>query len=120
MSDENERDNSQVSSRLNQSSCADFRSGPCSIGPRCAIFRALLRGVNFGNRATVNISEVGLTVSVEDARTLLGLHIYSVMFSTIIRTTQKPSLRRRTHHQKEDEDEEQRNTAFEIPLNTFH
>ncbi|PPQ67670.1 hypothetical protein CVT25_012698 [Psilocybe cyanescens] len=35
-------------------------------------FVALLRGVQFSNRATVTVTETGLTITVEEARTLLG------------------------------------------------
>ncbi|GBE82696.1 hypothetical protein SCP_0410810 [Sparassis crispa] len=104
MSDENERDNSQVLA----ASVRDVR-----------YFAALLRGVNFGNRATVNISEVGLTVSVEDARTLLGTaYIFRDVFDDYTYNPEALSSSQDSS-QKEDEDEEQRNTAFEIPLNTF-
>ncbi|KDR81883.1 hypothetical protein GALMADRAFT_240154 [Galerina marginata CBS 339.88] len=44
-------------------------------------FAALLRGVQFVNRATVTVTETGLTITVEEARTLLGTaFIFSDVF----------------------------------------
>ncbi|KAF9265823.1 Rad1-domain-containing protein [Marasmius fiardii PR-910] len=83
-------------------------------------FTSLLRGVNFANRATVTVTEGGLLVSVEEARTLLGTaYIFSDVFdeyeyhaeSLQTRSTQEPAM--------QQDEEGVANSAFEIQLNTL-
>ncbi|KAJ3797736.1 Rad1/Rec1/Rad17 [Lentinula aff. detonsa] len=79
-------------------------------------FSALLRGVNFANRATVTVTEKGLLVVVEESRTLLGTaYIFSDVFDEFI-----------YHAETENQASQQGQTtdqeifsAFEIPLNNF-
>ncbi|KAF8916036.1 repair protein Rad1/Rec1/Rad17-domain-containing protein [Mucidula mucida] len=71
-------------------------------------FAALLRGVNFVNRATVTVTKRGFILVAEEARTLLGTaFIFSGIFDEYETTTDD--------HDDDDED----SAAFEIPLNTL-
>ncbi|KAJ3815398.1 Rad1/Rec1/Rad17 [Lentinula lateritia] len=78
---------------------------------------ALLRGVNFANRATVKVTEKGLVIVVEESRTLLGTaYIFSDVFDEFIyhaeaETPEAQASQRTTN--------EELITAFEIPLNIF-
>jgi len=88
-------------------------------------FAALLRGVNFANRATVMITKAGLVISVEEARTLLATaYINSDIFDEYTytpshsRSTPSPPLSP-TDSDPEDASHEDENAAFEIPLNTL-
>ncbi|KAF9484936.1 Rad1-domain-containing protein [Pholiota conissans] len=57
-------------------------------------FASLLRGVNFSNRATVTVTERGLTITVEDARTLLGTaFIFAGVFDEYIYNPEAPQPR---------------------------
>ncbi|KAJ8093604.1 checkpoint clamp complex protein Rad1 [Marasmius tenuissimus] len=75
-------------------------------------FTSLLRGVNFANRATVTVTERGLVVAVEEARTLLGTaYIFSDVFDEY-----------QYHSESQEEQQEEQdvyNSAFEIQLNTL-
>ncbi|KAF8810093.1 Rad1-domain-containing protein [Phlegmacium glaucopus] len=104
-------------------------------------FAALLRGVNFVNRATITVTQQGMTVTVEEARTLLGTaFIFSEVFDEYTyhaepppRAVPPPKPKRHqpdpnaseTEPESEDEEdkvqpaEELDNAAFEIPLNTL-
>ncbi|EDR10882.1 uncharacterized protein LACBIDRAFT_315835 [Laccaria bicolor S238N-H82] len=78
---------------------------------------ALLRGVNFVNRATVTVTKRGLTISVEEARTLLGTaFVFAEIFDEYVYHAdgdgQLP-----TSSQNSDDEGEADNAAFEIPLN---
>ncbi|KAG5642405.1 hypothetical protein DXG03_002837 [Asterophora parasitica] len=80
-------------------------------------FSALLRGVNFVNRATVTVTERGLTITVEEARTLLGTaFIFSDIFDEYAYHSESPSIE--ASQSSEDADLVD-NVAFEIPLNTL-
>ncbi|KAI0373256.1 Rad1-domain-containing protein [Pilatotrama ljubarskyi] len=82
-------------------------------------FAALLRGVNFANRASVSITADGFTVTVEEARCLTATaFVFSHVFDEFVYNPEvaQPSQR----SQLEDEgDEELTATAFEIPLGTL-
>ncbi|KAI9056960.1 Rad1-domain-containing protein [Trametes sanguinea] len=81
-------------------------------------FAALLRGVNFANRASVSITADGFTVTVEEARCLTATaFVFSHVFDEFIYNPDaaRPSQR----SQPEDEDDELTATAFEIPLGTL-
>ncbi|KAF7305213.1 hypothetical protein MKEN_01236500 [Mycena kentingensis (nom. inval.)] len=78
-------------------------------------FTALLRGVNFSNRATVTITKTGFVVVVEEARTLLGTtYIFADIFDEYAYNSEAET----THEHSDGEDEED-NAAFEIQLNTL-
>ncbi|KAK0478044.1 Rad1/Rec1/Rad17 [Armillaria luteobubalina] len=78
-------------------------------------FAALLRGVNFVNRATITVTKRGFIAVVEEARTLLGTaYIFSDVFDEYEYNSELPSS---TQDSADDEDAE--NTAFEVPLNTL-
>ncbi|KAK0227976.1 Rad1/Rec1/Rad17 [Armillaria fumosa] len=78
-------------------------------------FAALLRGVNFVNRATITVTKRGFIAVVEEARTLLGTaYIFSDVFDEYEYNSESPSS---TQDSTDDEDAE--NTAFEVPLNTL-
>ncbi|KII89284.1 hypothetical protein PLICRDRAFT_139696 [Plicaturopsis crispa FD-325 SS-3] len=83
---------------------------------------ALLRGVNFVNRATIQVEAGGLVVTAEDARSLLGTaYIFAAVFDEY--TFNAGSLPRT--HANDDEreevegEEEAEGTSFEIPLSTL-
>ncbi|TFK27431.1 Rad1-domain-containing protein, partial [Coprinopsis marcescibilis] len=92
-------------------------------------FAALLRGVHFSNMATVTITQRGLTVTVEEARTLLGTaFIFSEVFDefTYHSEAHERSKRERNDdgegYQAEDNGEnedEGDNAAFQIHLNVL-
>ncbi|KAJ7090378.1 Rad1/Rec1/Rad17 [Mycena belliarum] len=79
-------------------------------------FAALLRGVNFVNRATVTVIKAGLVVVVEEARTLLATaYIFSHVFDEYtynFESTEVPQ-------DSQTSDPEDVGVAFEIPLNTL-
>ncbi|KAF8191492.1 Rad1/Rec1/Rad17 [Mycena galopus ATCC 62051] len=77
-------------------------------------FAALLRGVNFVNRATVTITQTGFVVVVEEARTLLATaYIFADVFDEYTYNSETPAADSQTSDPEED------NSAFEIPLNTL-
>ncbi|KAJ7349030.1 Rad1/Rec1/Rad17 [Mycena albidolilacea] len=81
-------------------------------------FAALLRGVNFVNRATVTIAKTGFVVVVEEARTLLGTaYIFADIFDEY--TYNSESAAAPQNSQTSEPEEEEANSAFEIPLNTL-
>ncbi|KAJ7591354.1 Rad1/Rec1/Rad17 [Mycena floridula] len=84
-------------------------------------FSALLRGVNFINRATVTVTERGMTVIVEEARTLLGTaFIFADIFDEYEYHPELPQEAHASQKSQELENEDEgNNAAFEIPLNTF-
>ncbi|ESK88266.1 cell cycle checkpoint protein rad1 [Moniliophthora roreri MCA 2997] len=84
-------------------------------------FTSLLRGVNFANRATVTVTEKGLVIIVEEARTLLGT---AYVFSDVFDEYEYHSEHEQSQAPKDDEEESREeqevyNAAFEIPLNTL-
>ncbi|KAF7353721.1 Cell cycle checkpoint protein RAD1 [Mycena venus] len=80
-------------------------------------FAALLRGVNFVNRATVTITKSGFVVVVEEARTLLGTaYIFADVFDEYTYNAESPAA---PQDSQNSEPEEEDNSAFEIPLNTL-
>ncbi|RDB24017.1 Cell cycle checkpoint protein RAD1 [Hypsizygus marmoreus] len=80
-------------------------------------FAALLRGVNFINRATITVTERGLTITVEEARTLLGTaFIFSDVFDEYCYRSENPPV---VASQDSQDSEIVDNTAFEVPLNTL-
>ncbi|KAG6898233.1 hypothetical protein C0992_002247 [Termitomyces sp. T32_za158] len=75
-------------------------------------FASLLRAVNFANRATFTVTTRGLTITVEEARTLLGTaFIFSDIFDEYSYHSDAVQL-----SQESDGDD---NVGFEIPLNTL-
>ncbi|KAK2460638.1 hypothetical protein APHAL10511_007108 [Amanita phalloides] len=75
---------------------------------------ALLRGVNFSNRATVTVTGTGITITVEEARTLLGT---AFIFATLF--DEYAFLHARCGEAMDSSQAtEIDNMAFEIPLNT--
>ncbi|KAF8061634.1 Rad1/Rec1/Rad17 [Lyophyllum atratum] len=80
-------------------------------------FAALLRGLNFANRATVTATDRGLTITVEEARTLLGTaFIFSDTFDEYAYRSENPAVE--SSQGSEDVDLAD-NVAFEVPLNTL-
>ncbi|KAJ6546926.1 Rad1/Rec1/Rad17 [Mycena capillaripes] len=80
-------------------------------------FAALLRGVNFVNRATVTITKTGFVVVVEEARTLLGTAwIFADVFDEYTYNSESPAAPQESQN---SDPEEEDNSAFEIPLNTL-
>ncbi|KAJ7043037.1 Rad1/Rec1/Rad17 [Mycena alexandri] len=80
-------------------------------------FAALLRGVNFVNRATVTITKTGFVVVVEEARTLLATaYIFADIFDEYTYNSESPAA---PQDSQNSEPEEEDNSAFEIPLNTL-
>ncbi|KAK0434060.1 Rad1/Rec1/Rad17 [Desarmillaria tabescens] len=78
-------------------------------------FAALLRGVNFVNRATITVTKRGFIAVVEEARTLLGTaYIFSDVFDEYEYNSESPS-----NTQDSADDEDGANAAFEVPLNTL-
>ncbi|KAJ4475748.1 Rad1/Rec1/Rad17 [Lentinula aciculospora] len=84
-------------------------------------FSALLRGVNFANRATVTVTEKGLVVVVEESRTLLGTaYIFSDVFDEFIYHPDTAGDQASQQQQQQQQPPgEEIFSAFEIPLNTF-
>ncbi|KAH6918975.1 Rad1/Rec1/Rad17 [Coprinopsis sp. MPI-PUGE-AT-0042] len=100
-------------------------------------FAAVLRGVHFSNMATVTITKQGLTITVEEARTLLGTaFIFSEMFDIYEyyteaeqrRAFEKQERRRFQENSQsqanapsddepDDADDEPQNAAFQVHLN---
>lgn len=81
-------------------------------------FAALLRGVNFVNRATITITDRGMTITVEEARTLLGTaFIFADIFDEYSYHSENPASA--LPSQDSQNDEQLDNAAFEIPLNTL-
>jgi len=81
-------------------------------------FAALLRGVNFGNRATITVHPGGISVTVEEARTLLGTaYIFKGLFNEFV---YRPDLQPMPSSEDQgDADDENLNTSFEIQLTTL-
>jgi len=84
----------------------------------------LLRGVQFGNRATVRATSGGLSVTVEEARTLLATaFIFKGIFDEYsYHPEAEPSSQSRSSQpssQPSQPQEEGEPTAFEVPLNTL-
>ncbi|KAF9048296.1 Rad1-domain-containing protein [Hymenopellis radicata] len=81
-------------------------------------FAALLRGVNFVNRATVTVTKRGFIVVAEEARTLLGT---AFIFSGIFDEYEYHSESEEGSQEKAeaDDDDDEDSAAFEIPLNTL-
>ncbi|KAL0571709.1 checkpoint clamp complex protein Rad1 [Marasmius crinis-equi] len=78
-------------------------------------FTSLLRGVNFANPATVTVTDRGLVVAVEEARTLLGtMYIFSDVFDGY--EYHAESLEEENVQQ---DGQDTYNSAFEIQLNTL-
>ncbi|KZT70189.1 Rad1-domain-containing protein [Daedalea quercina L-15889] len=82
---------------------------------------SLLRGVQFGSRATVRATSGGLSVTVEEARTLLATaFIFKDIFDEysyhpeVVPASQGLSSQPSSQPQEEGEP-----TAFEVPLNTL-
>ncbi|KAJ6620299.1 Rad1/Rec1/Rad17 [Mycena sp. CBHHK59/15] len=80
-------------------------------------FAALLRGVNFVNRATVTITKTGFVVVVEEARTLLGTaYVFAGVFDEYTYNSELPPA---PQNSQNSDTEEEDNAAFEIELNTL-
>ncbi|KAF9068350.1 Rad1-domain-containing protein [Rhodocollybia butyracea] len=83
-------------------------------------FSALLRGVNFANRATITITDKGLVVVVEESRTLLGTaYIFADVFDEFTYHAEVPEIAEGQPSQQAEAEEVVYNSAFEIPLNIF-
>ncbi|KAF5373053.1 hypothetical protein D9758_001521 [Tetrapyrgos nigripes] len=88
-------------------------------------FSTLLRGVNFANRAVIKVTERGVVVIVEEARTLLGTsYIFSDVFNEWIYNPEIPSSQEQEQEPEQElsQDPDQtilHTSAFEIPLNAF-
>ncbi|KAF9009470.1 Rad1/Rec1/Rad17 [Cyathus striatus] len=84
-------------------------------------FTSLLRGVNFTNRATVIVTDQGLTITVEEARTLLGTaFIFANIFDEYKYNHESDQTSQRSLAATDEENEsDESNTTFEIPLNTL-
>ncbi|KAI0082857.1 Rad1-domain-containing protein [Panus rudis PR-1116 ss-1] len=105
-------------------------------------FTNLLRGINFANRALVDVTEGGLVITVEEARTLSGISdwhcerpvdILKVSYLHEAVAFIRKDIFDEYHYtpdafaepkdpdnsDTEDEDPSQPRTLFEIPLNTF-
>ncbi|KAF5379886.1 hypothetical protein D9757_007177 [Collybiopsis confluens] len=81
-------------------------------------FSALLRGVNFANRAIITATEKGLVVVVEESRTLLGTaYIFSDVFDEFAFHPENPEGQQPSR--QAGEEETLYDSAFEIPLNTL-
>ncbi|KAJ7184396.1 Rad1/Rec1/Rad17 [Mycena filopes] len=83
-------------------------------------FAALLRGVNFVNRATVTITKTGFVVVVEEARALLATaYIFADIFDEYTYNSESPHTAPPNSQDSEPHEEEEDNSAFEVPLNTL-
>ncbi|KAH7869594.1 Rad1/Rec1/Rad17 [Lentinula edodes] len=81
---------------------------------------ALLRGVNFANRATVTVTEKGLVIVVEESRTLLGTaYIFSDVFDEFIYHAEAEAPEAQGSQRQQQTVNEELLSAFEIPLNIF-
>ncbi|KAJ7460910.1 Rad1/Rec1/Rad17 [Mycena galericulata] len=81
-------------------------------------FVALLRGVNFVNRATVKVNQDGLVVIVEEARTLLATAwIFAGIFDEYTYNSETPAGSPKDSQNSDPHEED--TAAFEIPLNTL-
>ncbi|KAG2020730.1 hypothetical protein CC2G_006038 [Coprinopsis cinerea AmutBmut pab1-1] len=92
-------------------------------------FAALLRGVHFANMATITITKRGLTVTVEEARTLLGTaFIFADVFDEyayhseaeqgrVRNDGENNETRRQCDEFDEDEEDNDNNAAFQVHLN---
>ncbi|EIN08008.1 Rad1-domain-containing protein [Punctularia strigosozonata HHB-11173 SS5] len=85
-------------------------------------FASIMRGINFSNRATLTARETGLTIHVEEARTLLATaYIFAGMFDEyqyspdVAAPPSQPATPRSTALSAADVPE----TIFEVPLNTL-
>ncbi|KAG6887293.1 hypothetical protein C0995_016373 [Termitomyces sp. Mi166 len=76
-------------------------------------FAALLRAVNLANRATFTVTSRGLTITVEEARTLLGT---AFVFSDIF---DEYSYHSDVVQSSQESDDAEINVGFEIPLSTL-
>ncbi|KAL1947310.1 hypothetical protein VTO73DRAFT_14271 [Trametes versicolor] len=80
-------------------------------------FAALLRGVNFVNRASVSITADGFTVTVEEARCLTATaFVFSHVFDEFV---YNPDAAQPSQASQGDDDDEVTTTAFDIPLGTL-
>ncbi|TFK72220.1 Rad1-domain-containing protein [Pluteus cervinus] len=78
-------------------------------------FVSLLRGVNFVNRATITVTKRGMTITVEESRTLLGTaFIFSEIFDEYIYNPEKPQY----HQNLLQREREARANANENTLST--
>ncbi|KAF8655860.1 hypothetical protein AX16_002943 [Volvariella volvacea WC 439] len=83
-------------------------------------FATLLRGVNFANRATITATNRGITITVEEARTLLGTaYIFAEIFDEYAYHSENPRHRNLPSQQSQIDEDEIDNAAFEVPLNTI-
>ncbi|THG96781.1 hypothetical protein EW026_g5123 [Hermanssonia centrifuga] len=81
---------------------------------------ALLRGVNFSNRATISITKGGLIISVEEARTLLATaYIFSSVFDEYEYQPEAPPPQPSADSSSSANPPPATDVAFEIPLNTL-
>ncbi|KAH0584433.1 Cell cycle checkpoint protein RAD1 [Termitomyces sp. J132] len=76
-------------------------------------FAALLRAINLANRATFTVTARGLTITVEEARTLLGT---AFVFSDIF---DEYSYQSDAIQSSQESEGAEINVGFEIPLNTL-
>ncbi|KAF5360515.1 hypothetical protein D9756_004883 [Leucocoprinus leucothites] len=77
---------------------------------------AILRGVNFHNRATVTVTKQGLTVKVEEARTITAAAwIFADIFDEFIYNPETPTD---DDFMRTTQDQEIESSSFEMPLNT--
>ncbi|KAH9843009.1 Rad1-domain-containing protein [Rhodofomes roseus] len=81
----------------------------------------LLRGVQFENRATIRATSGGLSVTVEEARTLLATaFIFKGIFDEYsYHPEAEPSSQAQSSQPASQPQEEGEPTAFEVPLNTL-
>ncbi|KAI0737871.1 Rad1-domain-containing protein [Daedaleopsis nitida] len=81
-------------------------------------FATLLKGVNFANRASVSIASDGLSVAVEEDRSLAATaFVFSHVFDEYI---YNPEAAQATQEPEPSQEEiEEMSTVFEIPLNTL-
>ncbi|KXN88090.1 Cell cycle checkpoint protein RAD1 [Leucoagaricus sp. SymC.cos] len=76
----------------------------------------ILRGINFHNRATVTVTKQGLTVKVEEARTITATAwIFSDIFDEY---TYNPDSLPNDVFIQSTQDEDMNSVMFEMPLNT--
>ncbi|KAH8834046.1 Rad1/Rec1/Rad17 [Flagelloscypha sp. PMI_526] len=86
-------------------------------------FSALLRGVSFASRASATMTKQGLTVVVEEARTLTGTGLFDeyeyVSQNGAKRESISTSQPSELDEDMDAEDELEENESFEFPINTF-
>ncbi|KAF7768069.1 hypothetical protein Agabi119p4_7312 [Agaricus bisporus var. burnettii] len=79
-------------------------------------FSALLRGINFTNRATVTVTRQGLTVKVEEARTVTGTaFVFSDVFDEYVYHSENSDAEGQAQSSQTELDI----IAFEVSLNTL-